>query len=90
MRELFVSATRRRTDIKIPLCLSPPVRKSLECNHGCTHKYDTSVFDPKYIYMGKFCPKYQNRQFKLKFSTYTNSNIQNSMVVFTFSIFDWK
>ena len=26
---LFVSATRRRRDIKIPLCLSNPVRKSL-------------------------------------------------------------
>ena len=26
---IFVSATRRRWDIKIPLCLSAPVRKSL-------------------------------------------------------------
>ena len=26
----------------------------------------------------------------LKFGTYTNSNMQNSMVMFTFSAFDWK
>ena len=29
-------------------------------------------------------------QFKLKFGTYTNSNTQNSMAVFTFSVFDPK
>ena len=34
--------------------------------------------------------KNQNYQFKLKFGTSTNSNMQNSMVMFTFSVFDWK
>ena len=37
-----------------------------------------------------FGPKNQNYQFKLKFGTYTNSNMQNSMVIFTFSVFDRK
>ena len=37
----------------------------------------------------QFVPKNQNYQLKLKFGTYTNSNMQNSMVIFTFSAFDW-
>ena len=36
---------------------------------------------------GKFSPKSENCQFKLKFGTKTNSNMQNSIVVFTFSMF---
>ena len=36
--------------------------------------------------MSKFGPKNQNRQFDTK----TNSNMQNSVVMFTLSIFDWK
>ena len=32
--------------------------------------------------------KTQNYQFKLKFCTQTNSNMQNPMVIFTFSVFD--
>ena len=39
---------------------------------------------------GQFGPKNQNYQFKLKFGTYTNSNMQNSMVMFILSVFDWK
>ena len=35
-------------------------------------------------------PKNQNSPFKLKFGTMTNSNQQNSMVVFAFSVLDWK
>ena len=41
-------------------------------------------------FLGKFGQKTQNCQFKLKFGTQTNSNMQNSMVMFTFSLFDWK
>ena len=41
-------------------------------------------------FLGKFGPKTQNYQFKLKFCTQTNSNMQNSMMMFTFSVFDWK
>ena len=29
-------------------------------------------------------------QYKLKFGTYTNLNMHNSMVMFNFSVFDWK
>ena len=39
---------------------------------------------------GKFVPENQNCQFKLKFGTKTNWNMQNSVVLFTFSAFDWK
>ena len=42
------------------------------------------------IPLGKFDPKSQNCQFNLKFGTLTNSNTQNSVVMFTFSFFDWK
>ena len=37
-----------------------------------------------------FGPKNQNVKFKLKFGTYTNSNMQNSMALFTFSVLDMK
>ena len=39
---------------------------------------------------GKFSPKNQNCQFKLKFGTKTNSYMQNSMMIFAFSVFDHK
>ena len=38
----------------------------------------------------KFGPKNQYCQSELKFGTYTNLNMQNSMVVFTFSMFNRK
>ena len=38
-------------------------------------------------FLVKFGPINQARQFKLKFSTYTNSNMQNLMVVFLFFCF---
>ena len=41
-------------------------------------------------FLGKFGPKNQNCHFKLKFGTYTNSNMHNSMVMFILSVFDWK
>ena len=41
-------------------------------------------------FLGKLCPKHQNSHFKLKFGTYTNSNMQNSMVMFNFFVFDRK
>ena len=40
--------------------------------------------------MSKFGPKNENCYFKLKFGTQTNLNMQNSMGVLTFSIFDQK
>ena len=39
------------------------------------------------IFLDKLGLKNQNYQFKLKFGTYTNSNMQNSMVIFTFVCF---
>ena len=41
-------------------------------------------------FLAKFGPKNQNYQFKLKFGTCTNSSMLNSMVVFTFSVCEWK
>ena len=43
-------------------------------------------FQQKISFLGKFGPKNQNFQFKLKCSTKNSSNMQNSTVVFTFSI----
>ena len=40
--------------------------------------------------LGKSGPKNQRCQFKLKFGTYSNSNMQNSVVVFTFSVLHGK
>ena len=41
-------------------------------------------------FLGKFGPKSQNYQLKLKFGIHPNSSMQNSMVVFTFLVFDQK
>ena len=41
-------------------------------------------------FLGKFSLKNQNYQFKLKFGSQNNSNRQNSMVLFTFSVLDAK
>ena len=41
-------------------------------------------------FLGKFGPKHQNCQFKLKFGTQTNLNMKNSMLVFTLSALDQK
>ena len=47
-------------------------------------------FRLKIHFLGKFGPKYQNCQLKLKFSTQSNLNTQKSMVLFTFSVFKQK
>ena len=39
---------------------------------------------------GKTGPKNQSCQFKLKFGSKTNSNIQNSMIIFIFYVYDHK
>ena len=48
-----------------------------------------SAFDPKYL-LEKFSPNDQNCQFEVKFGSRLNLNMQNSMVVFTFSVLDQK
>ena len=40
------------------------------------------------LFLGKFGPKSQNYQFKLKCGTCTNSNMQDSIVMFTFFVSD--
>ena len=56
------------------------------------HKCDLFVFDGKFSFytgntlFGQIWSKYRNCQFKLKFGTQSNSNIQNSVVVLTFSV----
>ena len=42
------------------------------------------------FFLTNLVKKNQNCQFKLNFSTYTNSNMQNSMVVFILFVSDWK
>ena len=40
-------------------------------------------FLPEIIFLGKLGPKNENCQFKLKFGTWTNLNMENSMLMFT-------
>ena len=47
-----------------------------------------SLFQTGNTLSSKFRPENQNCQFKLKFGTYTNSNMQNSMALLTFSVLD--
>ena len=70
--------------IKI-VCLPRLIRISriqCRCSLFC-FRWETS-------FMSKFHPKNQNCQFKLHFDTYTNSNMQNSTRLFTFSVLYWK
>ena len=55
--------------------------------HWC---YSLFCFWVEIPFLGKFGPKSQNCHFKLKIGTYNNSNMQNSMVMFIFFVFDWK
>ena len=48
-----------------------------------------NIFRLEIHFLGKFRPKNQNCQFR-KFVTKTNSNMQNSMVMFPFSVFERK
>ena len=41
-------------------------------------------------FWGKFSSRSQNFQLKLKFGTWTNSNMLNSMMLFSFFVFEWK
>ena len=47
-------------------------------------------FRPQIPFLGKFIPKNQNCQLILKFGTWTNSNMQNSVAMFYFSVFYWN
>ena len=47
-------------------------------------------FKPETTFLGKFGSKNQNGQFELKFGAYTNSNMHNSVVVFTLSVLGLK
>ena len=49
--------------------------------------FTLSGFYQRLLFCGKFGPKIQNYLFKVKFGTKTNSNMQNSMVMFTFFVF---
>ena len=49
-----------------------------------------SVLDCKYPFFGKFGPKTQYCQLKLQFGTWTNLNMQNSIVMLNFSAWDKK
>ena len=47
-------------------------------------------FWPEILFLGKFGPKNQNGQFIVKLDTWTNSDMHNSMVKFTFFVFGRK
>ena len=48
------------------------------------------VFLSKLLFLGKFDPKNQNSLRKLKFGTYINLNMWNSVVPFVLSVLVWK
>ena len=54
------------------------------------HENAIFLFYSRIPFLSKFGLKNQNCLFKLKFGTKTNSNRQNSMMMFSFSDFDWK
>ena len=52
--------------------------------------FTCSVFNKEYTFLVKFGPENLNCQFKLKFCISINSNMWNSMMMFTFPILEWK
>ena len=61
MKSLIVSATRRRRDIKIPLCVGPRMVKYIVSDkYGHTQKCNLSVLDLKIPFLSKFGPKNQD------------------------------
>ena len=73
---------------------SPPARKislfssNLISQNSVVMYTFSNFFRPPFL--GKFGQKNQNCQFILKFGTWTNSNMQNSMKMFNFPDFDWN
>ena len=47
-------------------------------------------FRPEIIFLGNFCSKNKDCQFKLKFGTQNNWNMQNSLAMYTLSVLDQK
>ena len=73
------------------VCRPPCGKVQYSKQRSLTHaQVRFSCFPREIPFLGKFGPKNQNCQFKLKYNTQTNSDIQNSVVPFSFSIFDWK
>ena len=59
-------------------------------DHGHTHKCDFPVFDRKYPLWVNSVKKNQNRQPNGYLDFQINSNMQNSMMMFTFSVLNWR
>ena len=77
--------------LQIPLCLWAPVQKILSKKRPWAHaKMQIFSFRLETPFLGKYSQKNKNCQSRLKFGIHTNSNMQNSMVMFTFSVFDQK
>ena len=77
--------------LQIPLCQWAPVQKILSKKRPWAHaKMQIFSFRPETPLLGKYSQKNKNCQSRLKFGIHTNSNMQNSMVMFTFSVFDQK
>ena len=71
--------------LKCCVCQHPCGKINLVSNHHARmHKYVFSIFDWKYLLGANLFQKNQNCQFKLKFSTWTNLDMQNSIGMFTF------
>ena len=56
----------------------------LSNDHGRTRQND--FFPTENIFFGEIWSKKKSCQFKLTFNTYTNSNMQNLMLIFNFSV----
>ena len=85
---VIVSATRRRRDITV-VSVGPRAEK-FNIVSSNTHTSAIFPFPTRNTLFGQIWSKNQFCQFKLKYGTYTKSNMRNSMEMFTFSVFDWK
>ena len=67
------------------LIITAVIFKQRKLHENCTFCFSSEIH-----FLGKFGTKNQYCQFKLKFGTWSNPNMRNSVVMFTFSVFDWK
>ena len=82
----WANFVRKRIIVSLSRNLAPRLISIYRTQWHCS----VFLFQTGKSILGKFGEKSQNWQFQLMFGTKTNSNMPNSMMVFTFSVSDGK
>ena len=75
---------KTHTNVVVSVKLCAKKMYILSNDHGRTRQ--NNFFPTENIFFGEIWSKKKSCQFKLTFNTYTNSNMQNLMLIFNFSV----